>query len=94
MLQHSAQVAADAAARQQRRLQRKGKQQQQPAAAAAGMPLLPSPGLLEDKRAYQADLRSRRQEIEGGKCYTAQQLFPAGGSSSSSQAEQQPKKQR
>lgn len=95
MLQHSAQVAAAAAARQQ---QRSGKQlQQQPAAAAvaaAGMPLLPSPGLLEDKREYQAGLRARRKEIEGGKCFTAQQLFPTGSSSSSQGATQQPKKQR
>jgi hypothetical protein len=97
MLQHSAQVAADAAARQQRQQQRKGQQQQQPA-AAAGMPLLPSPGLLEDKREYQAGLRARRQEIEGGTWFRAQQLFPVHPATSSSskggQQQQQPKKQR
>jgi hypothetical protein len=100
MLQHSAQVAADVAQRRQRRQQR----QQQPGAAAtaaAGMPLQPSAGLLEDKREYQAGLRARRQEIEGGKWFRAQQLFPVYPATSSSskggeqqQQQQQPKKQR
>jgi hypothetical protein len=101
MLLHSAQVAADAAQRRQRRQQRTGQQQQQPGAAAtaaAGMPLLPSAGLLEDKREYQAGLRARRQEIEGGTCFRAQQLFPVypatSSSSPGSQQQQQPKKQR